>query len=145
MLSLVQIHEADAYLLYSLKKRVWDIFIDKEAALVSATRIIMNLPLKVETLTILEEHLSEVEDVVIDSKIKEACIEIALSLADGIDPEMEYRQLAKTTQGYGPLRQTKNTEMVEQYLAMGIPCLNAWVRLLPFLKVDRLVVLERTS
>jgi hypothetical protein len=145
MNSLATQHEADTYLEYSLKKRVWNNFQEQMSALVSATRIIMNLPLKQATLTELTDYLNEVENSTIPEAIKEACIEIALALADGIDPEMEYRQLTKTTQGYGPLRQTKDTTMVEQYLAVGVPSLAAWTRLIPYLNIADIVVLERVS
>ena len=144
MIPLARVHEADNYLIYSLKKRVWAIFEYKLEALVSATRIIMNLPLKSEIQATLQTYLNQESDE-IPTQIKEACIEIALALADGIDPEMEYRQLTKTTQGYSSLRQQKNTEMVEEYLAMGIPSLAAWKLLIPYLKLSRSVALERVS
>lgn len=145
MYSLVTEAEATTYIQFHMKKRVWDNFVDHPAALVSATRIIMNLPLKPVIQATLTDYLNEEENSTIPEKIKEACIEIAIALADGIDPEMEYRQLSKTTQGYSSLRQQKNTEMVEEYLAMGVPSLAAWQRLLSYLKIDSSVVLERVS
>jgi len=148
MYSYATVPEANAYLQYHLKKRIWDYFLEQESALVSATRIIDNLPLKsvIDGVEITTRPIP-IDQLSANSQrlIKEGCIEIALALADGIDPDMEYRQLTKTTQGYSVLRQQKDTDMVEDYLAIGIPSFPAWTRLMRFVNLSRNVSLERIS
>jgi len=142
------IPEADQYLDFHMKKRIWVYFEDKTSALVSASRIIDNLPIKsvIDGIEITTRPLP-IDQFAPESQrlIKEGCIEIALALADGIDPEMEYRQLTKTTQAYSVLRQQKNTEMMEPYIALGIPSFAAWTRLMRFIDLSRTVDLERVS
>lgn len=125
--------EMDAYVTFHLKKRIWDSFLDKEAALASAQRLIAILPYK-EPLT---EPWPE--------RIKQACFEIAIAYADGVDMNKEYRLLSKTTHGYGPLRQQRDTSMVEWYIPMGIPSFEAAQLLAPYLDLSTDVALERVS
>ena len=120
----------EEYVLSHLKKHVWDRFPNQLAALASAERLIGLLPLTGE---------------IDDEDYKIAAFEIAIAFADGIDPEKEYRLLSQQTHGYGPMRQQKNTEMVEEYLAYGIPSLTAWQILAPYIQRPTTVALERTS
>ncbi len=125
--------EMEDYVLYHLKKRVWDRCTEQEACLATAERVLNRLPLK-----------EDVPDPLTDD-FKEAIFEMALAFADGVDVDKEYRLLSKTTHGYGPLRQQKNTAMVEEYLALGIPCYEAWRLLSPYMQTYKQVDLERIS
>ncbi len=128
------IWEMDQYMSKHLKRKVWTIFEDKDAALATAERLIRNLPID------LPETAQEWPD-----DIKEAVFECAVAFADGVDPDKEYRLLSKTTHGYGPLRQQRDTSMIEQYLAMGIPSYEAWRILSKYLPVSESVRLERVT
>lgn len=125
--------EMGDYVLYHLKKRVWDRCTEKEACIATAERILAKLPLKAD----LPDPLTD--------DFKKAIFEMAIAFADGIDVDKEYRLLSRTTHGYGPLRQQKNTNMVEEYLAMGIPCYEAWRLLSPYITTIKRVDLERVS
>ncbi len=125
--------EMEEYVAWHLKKRVWDRCTDQEVCLATAQRVLNRLPLKAE----LPDPLTQ--------DFKEAIFEMALAFADGVDTDKEYRLLSRTTQGYGPLRQQKNTAMVEEYLALGIPCYEAWRILSPYMQTHRQVDLERVS
>jgi hypothetical protein len=67
------------------------------------------------------------------TEIYNACCEIALALASGINPENEFRNVNKTSQGYGALRTTKDTTMVDPHLVHGIPSITAWNIMRPYL------------
>ena len=127
--------EMDDYMLSHLKKRVWDRCTEEQAEICIATavRILNHLPLKAD----LPDPLTD--------DFKEAIFEMAVAFADGVDVDKEYRLLSRTTHGYGPLRQQKNTGMVEEYLALGIPCYEAWRRLSPYTSTLKQVDLERIS
>lgn len=127
------LNEIEDYVLFHLKKRVWDRCTEKEACLATAERILARLPL----IDDLPDPLTQ--------DFKDALFEMAIAFADGIDTDKEYRLLSRSTHGYGPLRQQKNTLLTEEYLAIGIPCYEAWRILSPYINKTKRVDLERIS
>ena len=127
---MIPLHEIDEYLLFHMKKRIWDNCTEKETALIHAERLLGRVPLTRE--------MSEADR-------KEAIFEIAIALADGIDPEREYRLLAKTTNGYGPVRQQRDTTMQEENTLYGIPSMDAWRIISKYIDPRTCVRLERDS
>jgi hypothetical protein len=110
----------------------------KEAALSHATKIIDALSfrgLKAETLQPLSwpRILEQGSDPITPQVIYDACCEIALALLTGINPENEFRNVNKTSQGYGALRHTKDTTMVDPHFVHGVPSITAWNYLRPYL------------
>ena len=138
--SYVTIAYADAYLTTRLFSEQWFLAteIRKTAALVQATKIIDTLSFRglreLTEQTLAWPRVLEIDtDAVIPNEIYMACCEIALSLINGINPEQEFRNVNKTSQGYGLLRSTKNTEMVDPHLVHGVPSITAFNLLRPYL------------
>lgn len=71
--------------------------------------------------------------------IEEACCLIALSLLDGVDVEIEDQNLSAVTQAFSTARTTYNPAVRRDYIRNGIPNVEAWQLLLPYLE-DPLVV-----
>lgn len=71
--------------------------------------------------------------------IEEACCLIALSLLDGVDVEIEDQNLSAVTQAFSTARTTYNPAVRKDYIRNGIPNVEAWQLLLPYLE-DPLVV-----
>lgn len=75
-----------------------------------------------------------------------AAYEIAYSLLDGKDPEVELETLGIVSQGYGSVRTTYNRAQVPiEHLINGIPNALAWRWLRPFLRDDDAIKLSRVS
>ncbi len=148
-LAYASLHEADSYMLYHLKKALWDrcTLDEKRAALVSATRSIDKLALrgtkKSANQTLRFPRNTGEEE--IPMAVKEATIELAIALLDGIDAEKEYQGLSRISRAYGPVSQHKDTSKIEPHLAAGIPSLEAWRRLLPYIRAAGGIKLVRDS
>ena len=72
-------------------------------------------------------------DAVVPREILAACCEIALALLDGVDPEMELRNMNAVHQGFAAVRQTYDTHITNLAYRHGIPSVVAWNYLMPFL------------
>lgn len=110
----------------------------KEAALSHATKIIDALSfrgLKVTTNQVLSwpRILEQGSDPITPQAVYDACCEIALALVSGINPENEFRNVSKASQGYGALRHTKDTTKVDPHFVHGVPSITAWNYLRPYL------------
>jgi hypothetical protein len=83
-------------------------------------------------------------DTTVPPPIKRACYEIAYSLLDEIDPDLELENLAVTSQGYAGVRTTYNRmqQPIEHYIA-GIASAAAWRILRPFLRDGKIVKFSR--
>lgn len=80
---------------------------------------------------------------IIPDGIQVACIELALVLLDGFDPELEEGMLGTTTTSYAAVRRTSDPGMTQDHIRAGIPSLTAWRRLLPFLHDPYALVIRR--
>jgi hypothetical protein len=86
------------------------------------------------------------EDTVTPESIRIACYEIAYSLVDGKDPELELENLGIVSQGFGSVRTSYNRAQVPiEHLINGIPSTQAWRFLKPFLREDDAIKLSRVS
>lgn len=143
-LSYVTLFDADQYMQYHLKKRFWDSqdVDQKLAALYSATVRIDRLNFigekAVRTQSLSFPRLGQIE---VPAAIKEAEIELAISLLEGIDPEQELNSIAEISETYGTLKQVKSPQYVGPHISAGIPSVEAWVRLVPFLVVSNKLTL----
>lgn len=74
-------------------------------------------------------------DTAVPEDIKVACYEIAYSLLDGVDPDLELENLSINNHGIGNVRASFNRTMepIEHYIN-GIPSATAWRYLKPFLR-----------
>ena len=138
---------------------------DRTKALIAATNIIDQLNFKgekaavaallVTTPTATQAQLEAADltqplefprgtDTVIPESIKTATYEMAHSLLDGKDPEIELEALGITSQGYGSLRTTYNRQQSPiEHLVNYIPSPLAWRWLRPFLRDEDALKLSR--
>ena len=65
--------------------------------------------------------------------IKIASCELAMALLDGVSPEMEYENLATSSEGMSSARTGYDRSSVPEHFAAGIPSLLAWQLLRPYL------------
>jgi hypothetical protein len=78
--------------------------------------------------------------------IQIACYEIAHSLLDGKDPELELENLGIVSQGYESVRTTYSRSQVPiEHIINGVPNALAWRLIRPFLRDDDAVRLARIS
>ena len=69
----------------------------------------------------------------IPDDIKIACCELALSLLDGVDPDLEEEDLGAITEAYATIRITSDPQIRKDHIRAGIPSVEAWKHLLPYL------------
>ncbi len=78
--------------------------------------------------------------------IRRACYEIAHSLLDGKDPELELENLGIVSQGYSSVRTTfSRTHVPVEHIVNGVASSLAWRLLLPFLRDDDAIRVSRVS
>ena len=85
-------------------------------------------------------------DTVVPDTIICACFEIAHSLLDGKDPEIELENLGVISQGYASVRTTYSRSHVPiEHLINYVPNALAWRWLKPFLRDEDAIILNRSS
>jgi hypothetical protein len=85
-------------------------------------------------------------DTDVPEAIRVAEYELAYSLLDGVDPQMELENLSVTAQGYAEVRTHYERNMVPiEHLINLIPNPLAWSLLKPFLRDDQAVRMSRVS
>jgi hypothetical protein len=85
-------------------------------------------------------------DTTVPDAICQAQYELAYSLLDGIDPQMELENLSVTAQGYAEVRTHFERNMVPiEHIINLVPNPLAWSLLKPFLRDDQAVRLSRVS
>ncbi len=86
------------------------------------------------------------EDTVVPEAIRRACYEIAYSLLDGKDPELELENLGIESQGYSSVRTTfSRTHVPVEHIVNGVPSATAWRLLAPFLRDADAMRVSRVS
>jgi hypothetical protein len=132
-LSWISRPDAELYFKERLWIEPWEEATDreKEKALVMGTQILQRLALSVfET---------------VPQDLKNAICEIALSLLDGKQPDLEYENLNLTTSNYGGVRSTYDRTIPMEHLEAGVPSISAWRLIRPYLDVSRGIRLSRAS
>jgi len=81
--------------------------------------------------------------VTVPAAIQEACCELALTLLDGVDPDLEEENLGVLADVYAGVRTNSNPDIWKDHIKAGIPSAQAWKCLLPFLNDPRAVVIRR--
>ena len=85
-------------------------------------------------------------DTVVPEAILRACYEIAHSLLDGRDPELELENLAVTAHGFGEVRtHYERAQVPIEHLINMVPNALAWNLLRPFLRDSEAIKLSRMS
>jgi hypothetical protein len=109
-------------------------------ALKQATRMIDRLNFKGDKYSIFQanefprDYCFNPDFAPIPNDIKIACCEIALALLDGVDPDLEEEDLGAMSEGYSTVRVTSDTNIRKDHIKAGIPSVEAWKHLLPYLK-----------
>jgi hypothetical protein len=85
-------------------------------------------------------------DADVPEAIRRACYEIAHSLLDGKDPELELEALGILSQGYSSVRTTYSRDHVPiEHVVNGVPNAGAWRLIRPFLRDADEIKLSRIS
>jgi hypothetical protein len=85
-------------------------------------------------------------DTSVPESIRRACYEIAHSLLDGKDPELELENLGIISQGYSSVRTTYQRSQVPiEHLINGVPNALAWRLIRPFLRDGDQLKISRIS
>jgi len=85
-------------------------------------------------------------DTEVPEAICRACYEIAHTLLDGKDPELELENLGIESQGYASVRTTFSRKHVPvEHIVNGVPSALAWRLLVPFLRDDDAIRVSRVS
>jgi hypothetical protein len=158
--------EANDYFDHRLHSYAWTSVSldDRRKALWAATQIIDTLNFKGKKATVFvlptsatlaevmaaeaaqEREFPRGADIDVPQEIRVASYEIAYSLLDGKDPEVELENLGLISQGYASVRTTYNRAQVPiEHIINGIPNAAAWRLLRPFLRDDDKLVLSRVS
>ena len=73
-------------------------------------------------------------DIFIPRDIELACYDLAFTLLDGVDPEIEFQNQSTISEGFASVRDTKDRSFVQEHIHAGIPSLSAWSRLRRYLR-----------
>jgi len=142
------ISRATAYFSKRLNTRVWDtaLYADREASLIQATRTIDKLNFAGE-LADAEQNLQfpRNDDTEVPIEIEYACYEIALALLDGYNSDQEVQTIGVLSESYSGVRTTYDGDFVAEHVRAGIPSIEAWEYLYPFLRDSRAVRISRVS
>lgn len=85
------------------------------------------------------------DDSSVPTEVEYATYEIALKLLEGRDPQEEFEAAALIQNQFGGVRSTKQPSSAPEYILAGIPSLEAWKLLKPFLREGGDVRLDRIS
>ncbi len=165
--SYATIQEAEDYFDERLHDSAWRVASasEKPKSLLAATRIIDTLSYKgyknaVYTLLQNDPEATQEEiraaeasqalefprgaDTDVPQQIQWACFEIAYSLLDGVDPDIELENMSIRNHGIGSVRTSfnRNQEPLEHFMN-GVPSATAWKYLRPFLRDDDHIRLVR--
>jgi len=81
----------------------------------------------------------------IPDDIKIACFELAFSLLDDVEPDLEYENLSVGSHAYGGVKTSKDSFAQFDHIAAGIPSASAWRYLMPYLADAKGIKLNRVS
>lgn len=129
--------EADLYVATVMDPAPWDLSTDdlRTRALTSAQRIIEAL----NTNNITDEYGEYVQE------IKDAQVEIALKLLDGVDPEIEAYNSSVKSFGFDQLKQTNKSGETPLHIIAGVPSITAFNILRRYMPDITTVRLNRTD
>lgn len=119
---------------------------DKTKALTMATEYIDRLNFIGEvTDTAQVNQFPRDDETTIPDDVKKACCEIALSLLDGVDPDVEFENLQMTRFTYDAVTTQYSRLNPPGHILSGIPSVIAWRLLYPFLRDKDGINLNRVT
>jgi len=131
------VEDAQDYFDERLNTDAWDDAsdADKLKALKMATRAIEALNFVGEkTVDSQEFQFPRGGDTAIPSEILEACCELALRLLDGVDLDSEHDLSTTTDTSFSSVKNTYDRSIALEHVVAGIPSIQAWNRLVPYLR-----------
>lgn len=137
MTSYAAITDGNTYFLYHMQSSPWDNATDSQRtkALVHATRLIDSLNYRGSKASSTQElEFPREDDTSVPTTIQEACLEIALALLDGANPELDYDALRIQAERFSQISQSYKDSGVPLHVLAGIPSVAAWKKLLPYLR-----------
>lgn len=142
------ISRANIYFSKRLDTSAWDdaIYNDREAALIMATRAIDKLNFAGDKAD--EDQSLQFprgDDTEIPVEIEYANYELALALLDGVDQEQEVQTIGVLSEAHSGVRTTYDGDYVNEHIRAGIPSVEAWELLYPFLRDPRQLRFSRVS
>jgi len=138
--------EAATYFGERLKTTPWDNAVpgDRLKALYMATRAIDRLNIAGTKADDDQElQFPRYGDTVVPADIKYACFECAIAFLDGVDMELEQKNLGMTSDAFSGARATYDSYFVEEHIRAGIPSGEAWALLGPYLRDPREITISR--
>lgn len=142
------ISRANVYFSKRLNTRVWDeaLYNDREASLIMATRAIDKLNFAGDKHSSAQSlQFPRGDDTEIPVDIEYAAYEVALALLDGYNPDQEAQTLGVLSETYSGVRTTYDADHVNEHIRAGIPSIEAWEYLKPYLRDPTRLRLSRVS
>lgn len=133
--------EADTYCSFGLDS-IYDPWFQasedqRMKALVSATRLMQRLPwISIPATREQELHFPIAGETEIPQAIKIACVEIAVALLDERNPQADYEELVLSSSIVGRVSDTRSTNIQLPHIVAGIPSLEAWRLIAPYVRGD---------
>lgn len=140
--------EADEYFSKRLNSDVWEnaVINDREKSLYMATAAIDKLNFAGFKATDTQElQFPRVGDTVVPQEIEYACYECALAFLDGVNLEQEAQTIGVLTESYTGVRTAYDESHLNEHLRAGIPTIDAWSYLKPFLRDAQQIIFNRIS
>ena len=142
------VSEADSYFDNRLNSRAWDdaVYKDKQRSLIMATKAIDKLnfagDMADSTQTL---QFPRNDDTEVPEEIEFACYEIAIKLLEGVDTEQEAQTIGVMSESYSSVRTTYDGDYVNDHIRAGIPSIEAWGYLKPFLRDPKQLRVSRVN
>jgi hypothetical protein len=113
--------------------------------LIQATRMMERLPFAGMKKTINQPlFFPRTDDLTIPEDIVSANIELAVTLySEGRNAQMDYEEIPVSSQGYGKARESRDTTIELPHILAGIPSLEAWRLMLPYIDRDKTIYMTR--
>ena len=151
---IVDISEAEQYFSERLKTSAWDSasLDNREKALIQATRAINRLNFRGEKVETDQEFVfprivinEDDEEVTVNlpQAVQDACCELALSYLSGVDTEHEYNNIRVVSHSQDFSKTMYDRFAQPEHIIAGIPSIEAWYLLLPYLRDTRIVKVDR--
>lgn len=147
-MSYTTVDYANTYFAQKLHTEAWD-----EADTPTQTKALSHSTLLLNRLNYIDDKTNSLQvdqwprfkATVIPDDIQQACCELALSLLDGIDPDLELKNLSNTKEEFGQVKSTFDRSQLTEHILAGVPSITAWRLVLPWLRDSRTVTLVRAN
>lgn len=139
--------DGNTYFSERLRSEPWDDASaeDRNKALKMATRAIDKLNFAGDKADATQERqFPRGDDTEIPQPIMDATCELALAFLDDVDPNLELERLSRKRQGIGDLSTERDTSYAQEHIVAGIPSIQAWTLLYPFLRDPKILDVDRS-